>query len=139
MRQILRSISTFAIGAGAGLIFEWYLGPEETVLAAWLIVPLFGAAFVGSYWLEMRRWWWLRHTSLMRIASPLRITHILDLHEFLADEGGAGMRYRLVADKNDKARPPVNEGDWVVVSGKPRERLRGGYNTLVQCRIRARR
>ena len=138
MRQILRSVSAFAIGASVGFVLELYFPPEEMVHAAWVVIPLSGAVFIASYWPEMRQWWWLRRTSFMRIANPLRITHVLDLHEFLADEGRNGIRYRLVADPNDRARPPVNEGDWVIVKGKLRERMRGGYNTLVQCRIRVR-
>ena len=138
MRQIVQSISAFAMGLSAGLLFESYFVPDESTLIAWVVLLLAGLVFVGLFWPEIRRWWWLRCTAYMRIASPLRITHILGLHEFLADEEGNGMWYRVMADPYDKARPPVNVGDWIIVTGKLQERMRGGYQTLVQCRVRGR-
>ena len=138
MRQILKSVSAFAMGASAGLIFEFYFPPEaeKTGSIAMLILLVSFGGLIALHCPEIRQWWWLRRTPLIRIVNPLCITHILDLHEFLADEEGNPARYRLVADRNDKARPVVNAGDRIVVSGKQQERMQGGFNTLVQCRIR---
>ena len=134
MRQVVRSILAFAMGASVGRIFDSHFPPGETVLAAGVILLISVAAFIASCRPEMRRWWWLRRTRLMRF-RPLRITHVKGLHEFLA-EGEDGMRFHLFADQNDKGQPPVREGDRVIVTGKQRERMKGGNNTLVQCRIR---
>ena len=69
---------------------------------------------------------------------PLRITRIMDLHLFLADEGEKNTpRYCLEGDPDDKSRPTVDVGDWVIVAGKQAERMKGGHYSFVQCRIRA--
>ena len=138
MLQLFRGILAFIVGMGAARIFDMHFPPTGKDVAPWVtFVVTSGALYIASYWREIRRRLWLIRTPMMRVAMPLRITHQLGLHDFLADEGENGTpQYRLLADQDDKVRPPVSEGDRVIVTGKQRERMRGGSYTLVQCRIR---
>ena len=136
IRQVVRTVSAIGIGAGAGRIFDSYFPHGQAAPAAWGILMFSGLAFIASYWSEVRRQWWMWRTPFMTL-SPLRITRIMDLHVFLAHEGEKNSpRYRLEADRHDKSRPPVDVGDWVIVTAKQAERMKGGHYSFVQCRIR---
>ncbi len=137
IREVFRTISAIGIGAGAGRTFDSYFPPGQADPAAWAILVVSGLAFIASYWSEVRRQWWMWRTPFMTL-RPLQITRIMDLHEFLADEGEKNSpRYRLEGDRDDKSRPSVDVGDWVIVTGKQAERLKGGHYSFVQCRIRS--
>ena len=134
--EVVRTVSAIGIGAGAGRVFDSYFPPGQADPAAWGILLFSGLALIASYWSEVRRQSWMWRTPFMTL-RPLRITRIMDLHVFLADEGERNSpRYRLEGDRRDKSRPSVDVGDWVIVTGKQAERLKGGHYSFVQCRIR---
>ena len=92
-----------------------------------LVFCLIGAVVTWAVrdWPELRVWWWRRKQPWITFPD-LRIRSIVGLHEYRAQEVEHSLIFELHADPNDSSRPPIHQGDIVVVTGKYRSPMRGG-------------
>ena len=135
MRNIIRSLAIFVMGAFAALLFDAHFPPAgRSTTMLWAVTLIAVLVFFGSSWQEIRQWLHLRRQLQVKY-GPLTVDQILSLHEILASDSGGGKWFVRMLP-SDRHRPPIHVGKSIWAVGKTASPMNSGYTELVGCRVR---